>query len=152
VNYAGLALVLLGIAFMVSELFFPAYGSLGIGGAIAFVTGSIMLIDTDVPGYSVPMPLVLGVTAVSALFVFVVIGMALSAHRRPVVTGREELLGSTGEVLQDFEGEGWARVHGETWRIHSAAPLKAGERVRVAGIQGLVLDVVPDSNEGRLKS
>jgi membrane-bound serine protease (ClpP class) len=140
VNYAGLALVLLGVAFMIAELFVPAYGSLGVGGAIAFVTGSVMLIDTDVPGYSVPLPLILGVAAVSALFVFAVIGTALKARRQPVVSGREELIGSEGVVLE----EGWARVHGETWRIRCRTPLKAGQRVRVAAIEGLLLDVVPD--------
>jgi membrane-bound serine protease (ClpP class) len=144
VNYAGLALMLVGIAFMVGELFFPAYGSLGIGGAIAFVIGSVILIDTDVPGFGVPFSLVLGLAAGSAGFLFLVVGMALKGHRRPVVSGREELLGSTGEALEDFEQEGWARVHGETWRIRSAAPLKAGQRVRVVAMHGLLLEVVPE--------
>jgi membrane-bound serine protease (ClpP class) len=143
VNYAGLALMLVGIAFMVGELFFPAYGSLGIGGAIAFVIGSVILIDTDVPGFGVPFSLVLGLAAGSAAFLFLVVGMALKGQRRPVVSGREELLGSTGEALEDFEGEGWARIHGETWRIRSAAPLKAGQRVRVVAMHGLLLEVVP---------
>ncbi len=144
VSYAGLALVLLGIAFMVAELFLPAYGSLGVGGAIAFVTGSVMLIDTDVPGFSVPLPLILAVAAVSLAFVFVVIGTAVKARRQPVVSGAEELIGSTGEVLADCDGEGWARVHSETWRIRCRAPLKAGQRVRVAAMEGLMLDVVPE--------
>lgn len=148
VNYAGLALMLLGIGLGVAELFFPAYGSLGIGGAIAFVIGSVILIDTDIPGYGVPITLVLGVAAASASFLFFVVGMALKARRRPVVTGREELVGSTGEALEDCEREGWARVHGETWRIRTKAPLKAGERVRVAAIEGLLLDVVPESKSG----
>ena len=144
VNYAGLALMLVGIAFMVGELFFPAYGSLGIGGAIAFVIGSVILIDTDVPGFGVPFSLVLGIAAGSAAFLFLVVGMALKGHRRPVVSGREELLGSTGQALEDFEQEGWARIHGETWRIRSAAPLKAGQRVRVIAMHGLLLEVVPE--------
>jgi membrane-bound serine protease (ClpP class) len=148
VNYAGLALMLVGIAFMVGELFFPAYGSLGIGGAIAFVVGSVILIDTDVPGFGVPFSLVLGLAAGSAAFLFLVVGMAVGARRRPVVSGREELLGSPGVVLEDFEREGWARVHGETWRIRSAAPLKRDQRVRVAAMNGLLLDVVPDSTDG----
>ncbi len=145
VNYAGLALMLVGIAFMTGELFFPAYGSLGIGGAIAFVIGSVILIDTDVPGFGVPFSLVLGLAAGSAAFLFLVVGMALKAHRRPVVSGREELLGSTGEALEDFEQEGWARIHGETWRIRSPAPLRAGQRVRVVAMHGLLLEVVPES-------
>ena len=148
VNYAGLALILVGIAFMAGELFFPAYGSLGIGGAIAFVIGSVILIDTDIPGYGVSLSLVLGIAAAGAAFLFLVLGMALKAHRRPVVSGREELIGSTGEVLEDCEREGWARVHSETWRIRSSSPLKAGQRVRVAALDGLLLDVVAESKEG----
>jgi membrane-bound serine protease (ClpP class) len=148
VNYAGLALMLVGIAFMVGELFFPAYGSLGIGGAIAFVVGSVILIDTDVPGFGVPFSLVLGVAAAGAAFLFLAVGMMLKARRRPVVSGREELIGSSGVVLEDYEHEGWARVHGETWRIRSAAPLKRGQRVRVAAMNGLLLDVVLDSTDG----
>src|SRR6185436_884720 len=118
------------------------------GGAIAFVVGSVILIDTDVPGFGVPLSLVLGLAAGSAAFLFLVIGMMLKARRRPVVSGREELIGSAGEVLEDCEREGWARVHSETWRIRSAAPLKRGERVRVAAMTGLLLDVVPDSTNG----
>jgi membrane-bound serine protease (ClpP class) len=142
VNYAGLALILVGIAFAVGELFFPAYGSLGIGGAIAFVIGSVILIDTDIPGYGIPVSLALGIAAAGAAFLFFVVGMALKAHRRPVVSGHEELIGSTGQALDQ---EGWARIHGETWRIRSSAPLKAGQRVRVVAMDGLTLEVVPDA-------
>src|SRR3989454_4078145 len=99
VNYAGLALILLGIAFGVAELYFPAYGSLGVGGAIAFVIGSVILIDTDVPGYGVPFSLVLGIAAASAGFLFLVVGMAVKARSRPVVSGREELIGGAGRKL-----------------------------------------------------
>ena len=108
----------------------------------------MILIDTDVPGYGVPFSLVLGIAAASAAFLFLAVGMAVKAHGRPVVSGREELVGSIGVVLEDYEGESWARVHGETWRIRSAVPLKAGERVRVASMHGLLLDVVPESPDG----
>ena len=147
VNYAGLALMLLGIAFMAAELFFPAYGSLGVGGAIAFVLGSVILIDTDIPGYGVPFSLVLGVAAASAAFIFFAVGMMLKARKRPVVSGREELIGSTGEMLEDCEREAWARIHGETWRVRSSARLQSGQRVRVTAMDGLLLEVVPDSIE-----
>lgn len=148
VNYAGLALILVGIAFMAGELFFPAYGSLGIGGAIAFIIGSVILIDTDIPGYGVPLSLVLGITAAGAAFLFLAVGMVVKGRKRPVVSGREELLGSPGVMIEDCEGEGWARIHGETWRVRSPAPLKAGQRVRVDAIEGLVLDVAPESSKG----
>jgi membrane-bound serine protease (ClpP class) len=148
VNYAGLALILVGIAFMVAELFFPSFGSLGIGGAIAFIIGSVILIDTDIPGFGIPISLVLGIAAASAVFLFLVVGLALKGSKRPVVTGREELVGSTGEVIEDCEGDGWARVHSETWHIRSAVPLRAGQRVRVAAMDGLMLEVVPETHQG----
>jgi len=142
VNYAGLALILLGIAFMVAEGFLPAFGSLGIGGLIAFVIGSVILIDdTALPGFEIPYTLIGGVAAASAAFLFFVIGMAVRNRRRPVVSGREYLIGATAEALEDFEAEGWARVQGETWRVRSNAPVRRGERLQVKGIEGLVLTV-----------
>jgi membrane-bound serine protease (ClpP class) len=148
VNYAGLALMLLGIAFMVGEAFFPAYGSLGIGGLVAFVIGSVILIDADIPEFEIPYTLIGGLSAASAGFLIFVVGMLVRGRRRPVVSGREEMIGSRGELLEDCPGEGWARVHGETWRVRCAQPLRRGERVRVTAIDGLVLEVVPDSRNG----
>jgi len=141
VNYAGLALIVLGIGLMASEAFFPAYGSLGIGGAAAFVIGSVMLIDTEIPGFGISLPFILGLAVTSAAFIIGIAGMAVRTRRRPVVSGREQLVGATGEILQDVETEGWARVHGEMWRVRSRSPLKAGERVKVAAVEGLVLQV-----------
>jgi membrane-bound serine protease (ClpP class) len=133
--------MLLGIAFMVAEVFLPAFGSLGIGGLIAFVLGSIILIDTDLPGFEIPYALIGGVAAASAAFVFLVMGMMVRSRRRPVVSGKEYLIGAAGEALEDFEGEGWARVQGETWRVRSNAPVRRGERLQVKAIDGLVLNV-----------
>lgn len=143
VNYAGLALMLLGIAFMVAEAFLPAFGSLGIGGLIAFVLGSIILIDTDrVPsGFDIPYALIGGVAVASAAFVFLVVGMAVRQRRRPVLTGREYMIGSVAEALEDFEGEGWARVQGESWRVQANESVRRGERLRVKAIDGLSLTV-----------
>jgi membrane-bound serine protease (ClpP class) len=147
VNYAGLALIVIGLGFMAAEVFLPAYGSLGVGGVIAFVLGSVILIDTDVPEFRLPIALVLGIAAASAAFLILVLGMALKARQRPRVSGREALIGSTGEGREDFDGEGWARVRSETWRVRSPSPMKAGLRVRVGGIDGLVLDVRPDTDQ-----
>ena len=144
VNYAGLALMLAGIGFMAAEAFLPAYGSLGIGGVIAFVVGSVILIDTDLPDYGIPLALIGGFAAASLAFLLLVVGVALKARRRPPVSGREALVGSSGEVLEDCAGEGWARVQSETWRVRAAVPLKAGQRVRVEKLHDLVLDVVPE--------
>ena len=150
VNYAGLALILLGIGFMVAEAFVPAFGSLGIGGLIAFIIGSVMLFDTDIPGFGIPYALIGGLAATSAVFLIFIVGVALKSRRRPVVSGREELLGAPGEVLEDFAGEGWARVHSENWRVRAATPLKAGQRVRVAAIDGLLLEVIAEADEQNL--
>ena len=145
VNYAGLVLIMLGIAFMIAEIYFPAYGSLGVGGVLAFIIGSVILIPTEAPGFGIPLPLILGIGIASALFLIFVMGMVIKARDRPVVSGREELIGSIGEVTEDFEREGWARVHGEIWRVKSAARLQRGQKIRVAKIDGLTLEVVPES-------
>ena len=104
INYAGLALIVVGIAFMVAELFVTSYGALGVGGAVAFLIGSVMLIDTDVPGYEIPWSIIATVTATSFAFFFFVIGMALQARRRPVVTGGEQLIGASGEIVDHARG------------------------------------------------
>jgi membrane-bound serine protease (ClpP class) len=148
VNYAGLGLIILGLAFMTAEMFIPSFGVLGIGGVIAFVIGSVMLIDTDIPGYGVPWGIIFSVALASALFIFFVVGMALKARQRPVVSGSEEMIGSSGEVLEGFDGkEGWARVHGEIWRIRSKQPLSRGQKIRVDRMDGLILEVAAE--EGR---
>ena len=144
VNYAGLALILLGIAFMVAEAFLPAFGSLGIGGLIAFVLGSIILIDADIPGLEIPYSLIGGAAAASAAFLILVLGMVVRGRRRPVVTGREQMIGAAGEALEDFEREGWARVRGESWRVRSDVPVRQGQRLRVTAMEGLVLTVEVD--------
>ena len=146
INYAGLALIVIGIGFMISEAFLPAYGSLGIGGLIAFVIGSVILID--VPGFGIPYTLIGGFALASFAFLLVVAGVLLKSRRRPVVSGREELIGASGEVMDDFDAEGWARVHSETWRVRSGAPLRAGQRVRVEAMDGLTLVVVPETDKG----
>jgi membrane-bound serine protease (ClpP class) len=145
VNYAGLALIVLGIGFMVGELFVTSYGALGIGGVIAFVLGSVMLIETDIPGYDIPWTLIALVAAATAAFFLVVIGMALQARRRPVVTGHEELIGARGQIIEYANGQWWARVHSEVWKVRSRTELHPGQSVRVTRIDGLVLEVEPDT-------
>ena len=145
VNYAGLALIGVGIAFMVAEAFLPSFGALGIGGLIAFVIGSIILIpDTDLPGFEIPYTLIGGIAAASAAFLFFVVGMAVHNRVRPVVSGREYLIGASAVALEDFEREGWARVQGETWRVRSPQPVRQGQALRVTAMQGLTLTVEVD--------
>ena len=145
INYAGLALIAVGIAFMVAELFVTSYGALGVGGAVAFLIGSVMLIETDVPGYDIPWTIISTVTAISFAFFFFVIGMALQARRRPVVSGGEQLIGATGEIVEHADGQWWARVHSENWQVRSDGHLQRGQRVRVTARDGLTLIVEPES-------
>jgi len=146
VNYAELALVGLGIIFMLAEVFVPSFGALGIGGVIAFVIGSVILFDTDGSGYGVSLPLILSLAITSAGFFLFVVGAAVRARQRPVVSGQEEMLAAEGVVINDFQGSGRIRVHGEVWQAESSVPLRNGDRVRVTAIDGLVLKVQPKEN------
>jgi len=143
VNYAGVALVALGIAFMVSELFVPSFGALGIGGAVAFVIGSIILFDTDQTGYTVSTALVATIGLLSAGFMIFVLAMARRIHLRPVVSGMEEMVGMIGLALDDFDGSGRVRTHGEVWQAYSDKPVKRDQQVRVRAVEGLTLHVEP---------
>ena len=141
VNYAGVGLILLGIAFFVAEAFVPSYGALGIGGIAAFAFGALLLIDSDVPGFGIPLALIGTVTLVSAAFVIGIAGMAARARRRPVVSGAPHMIGASGEVIECVGQEAWAEVDGERWRVRAAEPLRTGERVRVTRVDGLTLEV-----------
>lgn len=147
VNYAGLALIILGIAFMVGELFMPSFGALGIGGLMAFVFGSIILFETEGTGYEISIWLI-GATAVTtAVLMMFALGLVLRSHRRKVVTGAEEMVGSTGRALEDFETEGRVFVHGETWQGRTSRPVRSGDGVRVIRRQGLMLEIEPYESE-----
>jgi membrane-bound serine protease (ClpP class) len=149
INYAGMALILLGVALMIGEAFQPSFGMLGIGGVIAFVFGSIILIDTDAPGFGIDLSVIFAF-ALSSILIFVfVVGMAVRARRRPVVSGSEQMVGAEGMVLEDFEQEGQVFVHSEYWKAVSPHPLHKGQQVRVTGMKGLTLQVEPleSSNE-----
>jgi membrane-bound serine protease (ClpP class) len=150
VNYAGLALILLGLAFIVAEAFLPSFGALGIGGVVALIFGSVILFDPEIAaGYSLPLPFIVLLSATSATVVFVTVWYALKARRRPVVSGAEEIVGAGGTALADIEREGWAQVHGENWRVVSSQPLARGQKLKVTGIDGLTLRVEPAEGEPR---
>jgi membrane-bound serine protease (ClpP class) len=141
VNYAGLALVVLGVALLAAEVVAPTFGVLGVGGIVALVAGGLLLFDQDVPGYGVPLPLILGVAAASALVVLGGGSLALRARRRPVVSGAEELVGAPGVVLASGPAGTWAQVHGERWQVGGPQDLAPGDKVRVAAVRGLRLEV-----------
>lgn len=143
INYAGMGLIVLGIVLMVGEAFQPSFGVLGIGGLVAFVIGSIILIDTDVPAYGIDISVIATFAIASLLMFIVIVGMAFRARRRPVVSGLEELVGGIATVVNDFNQKGRVHIHSETWSALSDTPLSKGQKVRVTGIKGLTLHVEP---------
>jgi len=145
INFAGVALLLLGIALMVAEAFLPSFGIVGIGGIIAFAIGSLLMFDTDVPGFSLSWPAVALGTGVTSAFFLIAIAAAWRAHRRTVVTGETALLGHSGRVVSWNGNQGFVHVQGEDWQARSDAPLAPGQTVRVAARRDLTLIVEPDT-------
>ncbi len=143
INYAGMGLILLGVALMVGEAFAPSFGMLGIGGVIAFVFGSIILIDTEAPGFGIDIPVIATFALLSVVVFVFVVGMAIKARRRPVVSGLEELVGGKAIVMNDFEHTGRVTIHSETWNAQTDSPLREGQSVRVTAVEGLTLQVEP---------
>jgi len=143
VNYAGLALIALGVVLIVAESFVPSFGALGLGGIIAFVIGSVMLLDNEVPGFSIAWQLIAAMAFAGALVLLAIVSCAGRARRRPVVSGAEGLTRELAEAIEDFEHKGLVRVHGELWTAESTEPVRAGQRLRVRKVDGLVIQVEP---------
>jgi membrane-bound serine protease (ClpP class) len=146
VNYAGLALIALGIAMMAGELAMPSFGALGIGGVIAFVVGSIMLMDTDAPGFGISWQVVGGVALGASAFLMLLMAMLARSQRRAVVTGEEEMIGSVARVLDWQNEHGRVRVHGEIWQARGPGGLTPGQPVKIVAIKGLELEVTPTTD------
>ena len=141
INYAGAALVLLGIGLMVAEAHIGAFGVIGLGGIVAFVIGAIMMFPSGTPGFELsPMVVAATVIATASLFLLV-LAMLLRSRKRLVVTGKEALLGAEGEAVAWRGEDGRVRIRGEIWRARASKPLKPGTRVKVVDRDGLVLIV-----------
>jgi membrane-bound serine protease (ClpP class) len=148
VNYAGLALILLGLGLMTAEAFAPSFGILGIGGMTAFVFGSIILMDTGITGPEEVSPAVIAAFAISsAVLCIVVTRLLLRVRNKPAVAGREQLIGSIGTAMEDFAAEGRVWVHSESWAAHAEQPVHHGQKVKVTAMKGLTLIVAPLQND-----
>jgi membrane-bound serine protease (ClpP class) len=150
VSYAGLGLVVLGVALLTAEVFTPGIGVLGIGGLVAFVAGSVLLYDPDAArgvDFAVAWPVIAGAAVTSALFFAFGLGLAMRSRRRPVVSGRESMIGSPGVVVRWEGARGAVRVQGEVWSARAASAFAPGDRVRVAGLEGLTVTVEPGREE-----
>lgn len=139
VNYAGLALVVLGVGMIIAEFHVPAFGSLGLGGLVAFVVGSIILFDTETPGMAIGLPLIAGIATVGGVVVLAIAFLGARSLRRPVVTGARVMLGQTAEVVENFNAQGQVRYAGELWNAHTTTPLRVGQQVRIVKVEGLGL-------------
>ncbi len=144
VNYAGVALIVLGVALMAIEFAMPGVGAAGFGGLVALVAGSLILFDTQVPGFGVPGGLIAGIGVASALVFMGMIWLASRARRQPVVSGQEEMIGQLAVATRDFDGAGQVHIRGEHWQARSKVPVRRGQAVRVLALDGLVLRVAPD--------
>ena len=142
-SYAGLLLILLGIAFMVAEVFVAGFGILGIGGVVSFVFGSLLLFDTDTLGRTVSLSLIIAFSLLSLAFFIVVANLYVRSRSAKVVTGAEDMIGSDGEVVKSDQGGYYVLCHGEIWHAQSDTLLTVGQKVQVLELQGLVLRVQP---------
>lgn len=147
VNYVGLALIFLGVALIIAEAFEPSFGVLGLGGIASFVIGSVILMDTDAPGYGIDLSVIITFTLLSVLILASVVLLALKSTQRKVVSGLEALIGSEAIVVDDFEHKGSVVMHGEHWQATSSVPLKKEQVVQVTGLKNLTLSVEPLSSE-----
>ncbi len=140
-NYAGLLLIFIGVAFMIAEVFVAGFGVLGIGGAVAFAFGSLLLFDAETLGHDISFPLIIAFSLVSLGFFIIVMRLFVRSRSAKVVSGAEEMIGAVAEVLESVDNGYYVRCHGETWQAVSENPLKVGQNVRVTGRDGLILKV-----------
>jgi len=152
VNYAGLALILVGVALMVAEAFAPSFGALGLGGTVAFVFGSIIMFDSGVPGFGISYAFVIGLGLVFAALLIWLISFLLKLRRRGAVSGRESIVGGTATAMEDFANTGMVWLEGEAWQARSRNPVTKDEQLIVTRLDGLTLDVEPAAKPESLAS
>jgi membrane-bound serine protease (ClpP class) len=146
VNYAGLALIIVGIGLMTAEAFAPSFGALGLGGIAAVVFGAIMMFDSGIPGFGISLAFVIGLAIVAAAAIIWLVGFALKLRRRGAVSGRGSIIGGVGTAMEDFTGEGKIWLEGESWAAMSRVPIQKDQEVVVMAMKGLTLEVKPTSS------
>ncbi|MCI4398778.1 MAG: nodulation protein NfeD [Acidobacteria bacterium] len=151
INMVGLLLILLGVAFLILELKVVSYGMLGIGGVVSLLIGSLLLYrNSPIPELKVSLIFIVPVVLAFAAILLFLVTLAVRAFRNPVMTGDSLLVGHAGTVSQPIASgkKGKVFVAGEYWDAVSETPLDAGQRVIVTAVNGMVLEVKPDSNGG----
>jgi membrane-bound serine protease (ClpP class) len=145
VNYAGLALIIVGIVLIVAEAVVPSFGALGIGGIAAFIFGAIMMFDSDIPGFGISVTFVVGLAVVAGLFLLWLVSYLVRLRRRGAVSGRASIIGGSATAMQSFTGEGKVWLEGEAWAAVSKVPVEKDQEVVVRSMDGLTLEVEPAS-------
>lgn len=141
ISYAGLALMVVGIGLIAFEVVSPSFGVFGLGGLAAFVLGSVMLMDTDSAAWQISLPLIAAVAVATGGLIVLVLGAALKARQQPMVTGDQAMMQMTAVALEDFDQRGHVHVSGETWTARTDTPVRKGDRLRILGVEGLILHV-----------
>jgi membrane-bound serine protease (ClpP class) len=146
VNYAGLALIFLGLAFIIGEAFVPSFGILGIGGLVAFIAGSVILMDGS--NQAVSLPTVGGIAAIGAGFLLWAVSRLVAFRRRVPVVGSEHVTAERAVALDDFQAadggyRGHVRMNGERWQARCDAPVRNGQALAVLALEGLTVTVTP---------
>jgi membrane-bound serine protease (ClpP class) len=156
VNYAGLALIIVGVALMTAEAFAPSFGALGLGGIAAFVFGAIMMFDSGIPGFGISIAFVVTLAAIFALLFIWLMSYLLKLRRRGAVSGKDSIIGGIGTAMQEFNGEGKVWLEGEAWAARSSVAIEKDQHIIVRSMVGLVLEVEPiaepDSGDTQLQT
>jgi membrane-bound serine protease (ClpP class) len=148
VNYAGLALIIVGLALMIAEAFAPSFGALGLGGIVAFVFGAILMFDSGVPGFGISLSFVITIAIIAAAFIIWLTMYLIRLRNRGAVSGEGSIIGGTARAMETFTGTGKVWLEGEAWAARSSVPIEEGQYVVVRAIDGLVLDIEPVTESG----
>lgn len=141
----GLSLLVVGVGLVIAEAFVLSFGALGLIGVVAFLIGAALLMETGLPVFRTALPVIAAVGVGLVLLLIVLVRLALKAHRARLVTGDRQLIGEIAVALDNFDGSGQARLHGEVWQVRAAGPIRQGDRLRVLARNGLTLDVEIES-------
>jgi membrane-bound serine protease (ClpP class) len=158
VNFAGMALLALGIILLVAESLVPSFGIFGLGGIIAFVLGSLMLFDSRLPEFRLAIPVILAFALVSSGFLIGILGLLWRSRHSEVVSGQEAIIGCPVNITKDFtpvpastQGEkpyqGVVILAGEQWQAYCEQPLSKGARASVSAIDGLRLILIAQEGD-----
>lgn len=141
VNYAGVALILLGLGLMVAEAMVPSFGLMGFGGIVAFIIGSIILIDTEEPAFQIAKPIIFAFSTLSIIFMTIILSLLMRIRKKDSTTGMETFLGKTARVESIYKEQPKIRIDGELWYVNSEEPLAINDLVEVTEAKDMVLKV-----------